>query len=168
HYGPCFIRNCKIIPKKYHGITANALKKAKEKGTFNQYNYLEVGKQLCYPHYLKIIEPDRNGINYNSLIEIKNNEDIQILYIKQRKEDEILELNPINFQTMLEEAGPLSKGFFEEPCHAFIPERQSAYNKKEDRKKVVDICYSIAAIHNKFVNDYPLEIGLYLSASGVS
>ncbi|CAG8846976.1 29091_t:CDS:1, partial [Racocetra persica] len=36
----------------------------KEKGTFDQYNYLEAGKQLCYFHYLSII--DHNDI-YKSL-----------------------------------------------------------------------------------------------------
>ena len=67
---------------------------------------------------------------------------------------------------MLENAEPLLKGFFNELYNSFIPERRSAYNKKEDKKKVVNICYSIAAICNKFVNHYPLEIGLYLAASG--
>lgn len=92
----------------------------------------------------------------------------KVIYTKQRKENETLELDPIRFQTMLEEAEPLLKGFFEELCNAFIPERRSEYNKKEERKKIVNLCYSMAAIRNKFANNYPLEIGLYLSASGVS
>ncbi|CAG8698064.1 13657_t:CDS:2, partial [Funneliformis caledonium] len=60
---------------QYRGITNNALKKAKEKGTFNQYNYLEVGKQLCYFHYLNIIEPDRNKLSANRMrnTNIQNN-----------------------------------------------------------------------------------------------
>ncbi|CAG8810145.1 31827_t:CDS:1, partial [Racocetra persica] len=55
--------NCQRISDQYHGITNYILKKAKEKGTFDQYNYLEVEKQLCYFHYLSIIEPDRNNKN---------------------------------------------------------------------------------------------------------
>jgi len=47
-----------------------------------------------------------------------------------------------------------------------ILERRSAYNKKKDKKKVVNIYYAIASICNKFVNYYPLEIGIYLAASG--
>ena len=65
--GPCFIYNCQIESDQYRGITNNALKKAKEKGTFNQHNYLEVGKQLCYPHYFNIIEPDRNKLPANRM-----------------------------------------------------------------------------------------------------
>lgn len=33
HLGPCSIHNCQIIPDQYRGITNNALRKAKEKGT---------------------------------------------------------------------------------------------------------------------------------------
>ncbi|CAG8833977.1 16276_t:CDS:1, partial [Cetraspora pellucida] len=55
-------RNCQINPKQYREITDNALRKAKEKGTFSQYNYLEIGKQLCYLHYLEIIELDRHNV----------------------------------------------------------------------------------------------------------
>ena len=39
---------------------------------------------------------------------------------------------------------------------------------KKRIKKVVNICYTIAGIRNKFVNNYPLEVGLYLAASGAS
>ncbi|CAG8775805.1 7147_t:CDS:1, partial [Dentiscutata erythropus] len=57
-----------IRPNQYRGITEYALRKAKEKGTFNRYNYLEVGKQLCYPHYLDIVEP-----NYHNESSTNNN-----------------------------------------------------------------------------------------------
>jgi hypothetical protein len=191
--GPCSIHNCQINSNQYRGITTNALRKAKENGTFDQYNYLEFGKQLCYPHYLSIIEPDRNkklqtnSIRNNPNIPniqnnvIVNNNNIKplsfankitlmtkVLYEKQRKENTTLELDPNNFQTMLENAEPLLKGFFNELYNSFTPDRRSAYNKNENKKKVVSICYSIAAIRNKFVNQYPLEIGLYLTASGAS
>ena len=67
---------------------------------------------------------------------------------------------------MLENAELLLKGFFNELYNLFIPERRSAYNKKEDKKKVVNIYYLITAIHNKFVNYYPLKIRLYLAVLG--
>ncbi len=92
----------------------------------------------------------------------------KVLYEKQRKENKPLELDPTHFQTMLENAEPLLKGFFNELYNSFTPDRRSAYNKNENKKKVVNICYSIAAIRNKFVNHYPLKIGLYLAASGAS
>src|SRR6266542_3366962 len=92
----------------------------------------------------------------------------KVLYEKQRKENKPLELDPTHFQTMLENAEPLLKGFFNELYNSFTPDRRSAYNKNENKKKVINICYSIAAIRNKFVNHYPLEIRLYLAASGTS
>ena len=66
---------------------------------------------------------------------------------------------------MLENAEPLLKEFFNELYNSFILERRFTYNKKEDKKKIVNICYSIVAIHNKFVNYYSLEIGLYFIVS---
>ncbi|CAG8759005.1 15722_t:CDS:1, partial [Racocetra persica] len=126
-----------------------------------------------------IAEPDR----YNkSLISINKQNNIvvkkllsfgekitlmtKVLYEKQRKENNILELNPDQFQKMLEDAKPQLVGFFNELYDAFISKRRSSYNRKEDKKKVVNIYYSIAMIRNRLVNDYPLEIGLYLVASG--
>lgn len=148
--GPCSIHNCNIESNQYRGITSYALRKAKEKGTFRQYNYLEIGKQLCYSHYLNIIEPDRNKLPTNTIrnsSNIQNNEIInhikptsfgdkitlmtKILYEKQRKENKELELDP----AMLENAEPSLKGFFKELCNSMIPERRSTYNKKEDKKR---------------------------------
>jgi len=71
--GPYSVHNYQINSNQYRGITTNALRKAKEKGIFNQYNYLEFEKQLCYPHYLSIIEPDRNKkLQTNSIRNIPN------------------------------------------------------------------------------------------------
>ena len=89
----------------------------------------------------------------------------KILYDKQRKENQILELDPNHFQTLLKNVELLLKEFFNELYNSFILERRSTYNKKEDKKKIVNICYSIVAIHNKFVNYYSLEIGLYFIVS---
>jgi hypothetical protein len=49
---------------------------------------------------------------------------------------------------------------------AIIPPERSAYNKKEARKQIVLLCYTIAGMRNKFVNDLKLEIGLSLDAAG--
>ncbi len=68
--GTCSIHNCQTKPDQYHGITNNA----KEKDTFNQYNYLEVRKQSCYSHYLNIVESDCNKLPANS---IQNTSNIQ-------------------------------------------------------------------------------------------
>jgi len=65
----------------------------------------------------------------------------KILYDKQRKKNQILELDPNNFQIMLENAELLLKEFFNELYNSFILERRSTYNKKEDKKKIVNICY---------------------------
>ncbi|PKY51768.1 hypothetical protein RhiirA4_469003 [Rhizophagus irregularis] len=64
----------------------------------------------------------------------------KLLYKKKRKENKELELDPKEFQAMLENAEPSLKGFFKK----------------------------LSLIRNKFVNHYLLEIGLYLVASGAS
>ncbi|CAG8588475.1 26298_t:CDS:2, partial [Gigaspora rosea] len=88
----------------------------------------------------------------------------KVLYEKQRNEHNTLELTPDRFQTILEDAKPQLVEFFDELYNTFIPETRSAFNRKKDKKKVVNICYSIVAIRNRLVNNYSLEIGLYLVA----
>ena len=90
----------------------------------------------------------------------------KVLY-KYRKSNN-LELDPTLFQQMIEEADPRLKGFFDQMVKALIPDNRSIYNKIEARKSVVSLCYIMARIRNKFVNDFKLEVGLYLSASGAS
>ncbi|CAG8695776.1 3566_t:CDS:1, partial [Cetraspora pellucida] len=96
--------------------------KIKAKDISNQYNYLEIEMQLCYPHYLSIIEPDQYDKNKSSANSIyitessnyKDNDTLlthniiilkllsfgdkitlitKVLYEKQRKENQTLELN---------------------------------------------------------------------------
>ena len=50
----------------------------------------------------------------------------------------------------------------------FIYINRSAYNKVEAKKTIISLCYIIAGMQNKFVNDFKLEVGLYLSASGAT
>ncbi|CAG8637076.1 35909_t:CDS:2 [Racocetra persica] len=112
--GPCSVCNCQIEPNQYRRITEYALKKVKEKGTFDQYNYLEVGKQLYYPHYLEIVKPDRHN---KLLISINKQNNIVVKKLLS------FELNPDQFQKMLEDAEPQLVGFFNELYDVFIPER---------------------------------------------
>ncbi|CAG8808461.1 3203_t:CDS:2, partial [Cetraspora pellucida] len=99
--------NCQINPDQYHGITNNVLKKAKEKGTFDQYNYLEVGKQLCYFHYLSIIDHNNtyksSANNETDIIELESSMEIDKLdsstetlltddEIKKLSDDELVSL----------------------------------------------------------------------------
>jgi len=95
--------------------------------------------------YLEIVEPDCNNVpssNNNKQDNIIVRKPLsfgekiilmtRVLYEKQRKENNTLELNPDRFQAMLEDAEPQLVGFFDELYNAFIPERRSAYNRKED------------------------------------
>ncbi|RIB21730.1 hypothetical protein C2G38_2140536 [Gigaspora rosea] len=49
-----------------------------------------------------------------------------------------------------------------------IPKERSAHNINEAKKSVVGLCYMMAGLRNKFVNQYKLEVGLYLMASGAT
>ena len=93
---------------------------------------------------------------------------ISVLYNKQCKELSSLELEPAQFQHMIEEANPKLKGFFLSMINAIIPKGRSAYNKQEAKKLIVALCYMIAGLRNKFVNQFKIEVGLYLAASGAT
>ena len=88
------------------------------------------------------------------------------MYNKQRRESANLELDPVQFQHMIEEANPELMGFFPSMVNAIIPKNRSAHNKQEAKKSVVALCYMIAGLRNKFVNQFKIEVGLYLAASG--
>ncbi len=88
----------------------------------------------------------------------------KILY-KQRGS---LELDPTHFKQMIEEANPCLQGLFDKLVKALIPNNRSAYNKVEAKKTIVSLCYIMAEMQNKFVNDFKLKVGLYLSASGTT
>ncbi|CAG8796452.1 17968_t:CDS:1, partial [Dentiscutata erythropus] len=47
----------------------------------------------------------------------------KVLYEKQRRESQALELDPDNFQAMLEDSEPLLIGFFSKLYNAIIPDR---------------------------------------------
>ncbi|RHZ78194.1 hypothetical protein Glove_166g229 [Diversispora epigaea] len=59
NYGPCSVQNCNLPRDRYRQFTSLAYNKAQKKGTYKTYPYLKIGQQLCYLHYLRIVEPDR-------------------------------------------------------------------------------------------------------------
>ena len=79
-----------------------------------------------------------------------------------------LELDPNHFKQMIENADSRLQGLFDKLVKALVPDNRSAYNKVEAKKTIVSLCYIMAGMRNKFVNDFKLEVGLYLSASGAT
>ncbi|CAG8436425.1 84_t:CDS:2 [Scutellospora calospora] len=136
--------------------------------------YLEVGKQLCHPHYCKLVEPyeskskkqhiQQESNTFASSIEMLT----KALYNQQRRECSSLELDLVNFERMIESINPGLKGFFSYITDVIIPKERSAYNINEAKKSVVELCYLIAGLRNKFVNQHKLEVGFYLRASGAT
>lgn len=92
----------------------------------------------------------------------------KVLYSKQRKECDQLHLDPDEFQKMLQESDIRLQGLLKRMEKAIIPPERSAYNKKETRKQVVVLCYTMAGMRNKFVNDLKLQVGLCLDAAGTT
>src|ERR1051325_1964330 len=90
------------------------------------------------------------------------------LYHQQRQEHANLELDPSKFEHMLENVNPQLKGFFKFMMNLIIPKERSAHNINEAKKSIVGLCYTIAGLRNKFVNQHKLEVGLYLMASGAT
>ncbi|RIB17669.1 hypothetical protein C2G38_2246262 [Gigaspora rosea] len=153
-----------------------------------------VGQQLCHPHYCQIIEADRSqrrrkldkkkiAIQKKKVQEltepsIDNNNTgctfsakIQalttVLYCQQRKEHANLELDPLKFKTLIE-TNPQLEGFFDFMTNLIVSKERSAHNINEAKKSTVGLCYLIAGLRNKFVNQHKLEVGLYLMASGAT
>jgi hypothetical protein len=71
--GPCNVLNCKNNGAKFRTFTKVAHRKAVEKDTYSKYNYLQIGQEICFPHYLSIVEPDRS-IKYRKNKQLKRNE----------------------------------------------------------------------------------------------
>ncbi|RHZ85463.1 hypothetical protein Glove_65g108 [Diversispora epigaea] len=169
NYGPCSIQNCNLKQNQYRQFTSLAYNKALKKGTYKMYPYLRVGQQLCYSHYLRIVEPDRN--QSQKISESKNYtfvEQVTMLTKVLYEQRGNIELDPIHFQQMIVKAEPRLQGFFSKLTKALIPNRRSEHNKIEAQKTIVTLCYIMAGLRNKFVNDLKMEIGLYLSASGAT
>ncbi|CAJ0762729.1 22550_t:CDS:2, partial [Entrophospora sp. SA101] len=60
---PCNVLNCEAKDVKFRRFTKDGLKNAKNHGTYEDYNYLEINDQLCPKHYLSIVQSSRNKSN---------------------------------------------------------------------------------------------------------
>ena len=90
------------------------------------------------------------------------------LYHRQHQESANLELDPMKFENIIESADPQLEGFFKYMINLVIPKERSAHSINEAKKSVVGLCYMMAGLRNKFVNQHKLEVGLYLMASGAT
>ncbi len=61
--GPCNVLNCEAKDVKFRRFTKYGSKNAKNHGTYEDYNYLEINDQLCPKHYLLIVQSKRNKSN---------------------------------------------------------------------------------------------------------
>ncbi|RIB05675.1 hypothetical protein C2G38_2219021 [Gigaspora rosea] len=189
--GPCSVINCTYTNVKFRKLTELAYEKCYKKRMLEVYPYLKVRKQLCHPHYCKVVEADRNQRRRKKKIcnRKKNSETIKpvsnnnteeptfasyidiltkALYHIQRRDGASLELDPAKFERMIEATNPQLKGFFNYIMNAIIPKEHSAYNINESKKSIVGLCYMLAGLCNKFVNQHKLEVVLYLMASGAT
>jgi hypothetical protein len=91
----------------------------------------------------------------------------KVLYDNQRKHHAEIELDPIKFCQLIEENEPKLKGFFDEMIN-IIPDNRTFSNKESAKKAIVGYCYLLAGLRNKFVNNFKLDLGLYLSENGTS
>ncbi|RHZ51729.1 hypothetical protein Glove_471g10 [Diversispora epigaea] len=164
---PCSIKNCTYTNTKFRLITKFAYEKCYEKQMLQIFPYLEVGKQLCHPHYCNIVEVDRGQRRRNK--KEKNTQKRKPLEsIELISNNTNTELDPAKFKNIIESACPQLNGFFNYLVNTIIPKERSAYNKNEAKKSIVGLCYLIAGLRNKFVNQHKLEVGLYLMASGAT
>lgn len=57
--GPCSVHNCTKNSNDFRRLSDMAIRKASAAGTLQQYSYLQPGQQICLPHYMVIVEPNR-------------------------------------------------------------------------------------------------------------
>jgi len=58
--GPCALPDCENTRKEFRKLTSYTIEKIQKKDFEQKYNFLKENDQLCYDHYLRIVEPDRN------------------------------------------------------------------------------------------------------------
>ena len=64
--GPCKVKDCdKNDPNiyKFRKFTQLSKEKAIKTNTYQNYNYLQINDQLCFSHYLSIVEANRRSKN---------------------------------------------------------------------------------------------------------
>ncbi|CAI2172699.1 2224_t:CDS:1, partial [Funneliformis geosporum] len=80
---PCKVKDCdKNDPKKYkfRKFTQSSKAKTIKTNAYQNYSYLQIDNQLCFSHYLTIVEADRNKNKKRKLeefneINIRNDDD---------------------------------------------------------------------------------------------
>jgi len=60
NFGSCSITNCIYKDVTFRLITELAYQKCQKESILETYSYLEIGNQLCYSHYCKIMESNQN------------------------------------------------------------------------------------------------------------
>ncbi|CAG8705685.1 3979_t:CDS:1, partial [Dentiscutata heterogama] len=60
YFDHCSIHDCNNDATKFCKLTPIVYKKAKEKGTFKYFQYLKESQELCFKHYLDIVEANQN------------------------------------------------------------------------------------------------------------
>ena len=91
-----------------------------------------------------------------------------VLYKKQRKDQEKPIYDPDEFKEMLEREEPKLQGFFNELIAGTNPQKKNSVTNRQNKKKLVMMCYFLADLNNKFINSVKTEVGFLLDASGTS
>ncbi|RHZ84981.1 hypothetical protein Glove_74g353 [Diversispora epigaea] len=156
----CHLHYCAIVEFKHNQNKHKRKKKLKEQGSRKK-NLNNVESQLLKKTTSEAL---MNDPTFASKIKTLTN----VLYNKQRREGANLELEPQEFEKMIENMSPELKGFFPTMVNAIILKERSAHNKQEAKKSIVALCYMIAGLRNKFVNQLKTEVGLYLATSGAT
>ena len=91
-----------------------------------------------------------------------------VLYKKQRKDQEKPIYDPNEFKEMLEREEPKLQGFFNELIAGTNPQKKNSVTNQQNKKKLVMMCYFLAGLNNKFINSVKTEVGFLLDASGTS
>ena len=78
--GPCTIIDCKSTADtdKFRRITDVALEKLRESPNCEDFNFLKLGDQLCFSHYMKYVEPEKcRRLETKSYNEDKDNNEME-------------------------------------------------------------------------------------------
>src|SRR5690348_11397836 len=88
--GPCAIIDCKSTADtdKFRRITDVALEKLCESPNCEDFNFLKLGDQLCFSHYMKCVEPaKRRRLEKKSYNKDKDNNEMEDVETKSYNED---------------------------------------------------------------------------------
>jgi hypothetical protein len=100
-------------------------------------------------------------VSFSERIHLMSN----VLYKKQRKDEEKSIYDPDEFKKMLEEEEPKLQEFFDELVASTNPEKKSLITNQQNRKKLVAMC---PVLITNLLNSVKTEVGFLLSASGTS